>query len=104
MAKLIELDEKKRKQLLVKKLKPGQMYRFSNLVKSEILVDGEDEPRRIILTFDKGVFVRFYKEKNCLVFNGEPLVDIGGLGVVTFFVPLDLQMKMTLVKTISKNK
>ena len=42
MAKLIKLDDKKRHQLMIKRLSPGEMYRFSKGVKSEILVKGED--------------------------------------------------------------
>lgn len=102
MAEIIDLDEEKRLQLFIKKLRPGEMYRFSKIVRSEFLVNGEDRTRDIKFAFNKGIYLKFIKERDCLIFSGEPLVDIGDLGKGTFFVPLDLRMRIMLIERIRK--
>ena len=103
-AEIIDLNEEKRLQLFIKKLRPGKMYHFSKVVRSEFLVKGENQVRGIKFAFNKGVYLKFVKERDCLIFSGEPLVDLGDLGKGTFFVPLDLRMRLTLIERIGKKQ
>lgn len=102
MAKTIELDDEKRKQMFVKKFKKGEFYTFSKLIKSPFVVKGEEIARPTRLDFSKGVYAGFDEEMNSLMFKGSPVSDPGGLGEGIFWVSLNLEIELKLVKNVSK--
>jgi hypothetical protein len=102
--KVVELDDKKRRRMFVKKFEPGEFYSFSKLVRSLFIVKGEETARPTRLDFNSGIYVGFDEEINSLMFKGEPVVDPGGLGEGIFWVPLHLNIELRLVKNVSKKK
>ena len=98
MAKIVELDEDKRIQLLIKKLKPNQRYRFSKAIKAYFKAVGDKKPREIRITFTQGEYLGHDEKTDTLVFRGTPLSDLSELGLCTFWVRFDTEMKLTLVK------